>query len=175
MGERFDLVSPTGARHRRSRLPRFPGASRLAHPASAGLTDPGLAESGIYKDGWLQKGAKLVLAGGPAGQLSLRAVVTCATRHQHLEFLVNGKTIVSQSVKPGSSTSTSRSALPTTPATLKCTASRAAISSNDPRQASALLSYISVAATHAPDSITNPAVQLPDPGSLRVASTRTAG
>ncbi len=140
------------------------------------LAKPGLSARGVYKDGWLQKAAQLVLAGGPAGRLSLRAMVTPATLDQHLELLLNGKTIASRSVGPGSLTSTSRSALRLSHATSRC-------AGESPRP-----SAPRTLAEHPPFSATSRSLRRMRPtrsrtpllnsrtrASLRVASTRTAG
>ena len=66
--------------------------------APADLADPRLSFNGIYKDGWLQKRAQFLLAGGASGNLTLR---TQTPRDNRLIVLVNGKTVVSRAVKAG--------------------------------------------------------------------------
>jgi len=81
--------------------------SRLRAPAAirsipAGLADPGLEYSGIYEDGWVGQTSYARLAGGPAGHLVIRALVLPRPTGQRLRVLVNGRTLKSLNVKPGS-------------------------------------------------------------------------
>lgn len=111
----------------------------------AGLADPGLVHSGIFQDGWLRKDARVVLAGGVASRLSLRAHV--ATAGQQLELRVNGHTVASRAVKPGEleiQTSIPASASSRT-VELRWTKT-ARIAPNDRRHAAALLQSIAIAA-----------------------------
>lgn len=163
----LDIPLPASAGRRTIEL-RWAGVTRLAAPdrrsvaarltflgmaepplalrsVPADLTNPGLAHSGIFKDGWLQKDARVVLAGGVAGRLRLRAQVVAGG--QRLELRVNGRTVASRAVKPGeleiqASIPASKSAR-----TVELRwAKTARIAPNDPRRAAALLQSIAVAA-----------------------------
>ena len=109
----------------------------------AGLADPGLTYSGIFKDGWFGKDARLVLAGGPAGTLALHALVV--TRGQRLELRVDGRTVASKAAAPGEFEL--RAPIPASngPRVVELHWTKdARIASNDPRHAAALLRSISV-------------------------------
>jgi hypothetical protein len=100
---RWAQAARLSARDRRSvsALLKYLGVSQppAAIRSPAGLADPGLTHSGIFKDGWLGKDARLVLAGGPAGTLVLHALVV--TRGQRLEVRVDGRTVASRAVGLG--------------------------------------------------------------------------
>lgn len=67
----------------------------------ADLANPNLEYSGIYEDGWVAQNSYVVLAGGTATSLTVRAdVLPCPG--QHLDVLVNGARIGSKKVGPGS-------------------------------------------------------------------------
>jgi hypothetical protein len=57
-------------------------------------------KSGVYTDGWLAKRSSLVLAGGKAAQLTIRALVP-SPKGQHLVVLVDGQPLFSQAVPGG--------------------------------------------------------------------------
>jgi hypothetical protein len=111
------------------------------------LGNPGLAYSGIYEDGWVKKNALVVLAGGAAANLVLRAQVLPreGRQRQHLQVLLNGRVVASRSVTPG-----------LLDLQVPVPASRtdrrielhwegtAPISPNDQRRAAALLSFLGV-------------------------------
>ena len=109
------------------------------------LADPSLDYSGIFKDGWLRPDARLTLAGGKAGSLTLQAEVIA--KGQHIEVSVNGQTVASHPVAAG--TLKLRVPIPasTGPRTIRLSFTKTArIAGNDPRRAAALLQSISVRA-----------------------------
>jgi hypothetical protein len=109
------------------------------------LADPSLDYSGIFKDGWLQRDARITLAGGAAGHLTLGAEVTA--KGQHIEVSVNGQMVASRAVAAG--TLKLRVPIPASsgPRTVRFVFTKTAqIAANDPRQAAALLQSISVSA-----------------------------
>jgi hypothetical protein len=119
------------------------------------LADPNLSSSGIFKDGWSQRDARLLLAGGAAGRLSLQAEVV--TRGQRLEVRVNDRTVASQTVKPGQLELLASIPASKFPRTVDLQwAKTAPIAANDPRQGAALLRSIAVAAVKAPAGLTLP-------------------
>ena len=65
-----------------------------------GLSRPGLQSNGVSADGWLEQDSSVTLAGGSAGQLTLRAQVP-SMQGQHLQVLVNGQQVASQAVPAG--------------------------------------------------------------------------
>jgi hypothetical protein len=72
----------------------------LAAPTSvnhfpADLANRGLEYSGLYEDGWVAEDSYLVLSGGSATNLTLRADVPVKSG-QHLEVIVNGRSVLSQ-------------------------------------------------------------------------------
>ena len=69
------------------------------HLSSAGLINPGVIESGIFDDGWVQKSARVELAGGGPSRLVFRALVD--TTGQRLALLVDGRAVLSRAVRPG--------------------------------------------------------------------------
>ena len=80
---------------------------RLAAPSMiqsvpADLANPNLEYSGIFEDGWVGRESYAQLSGGPSGRLMIRADVLARRRGQRLQVLVNGKTLVSRRVAPGS-------------------------------------------------------------------------
>jgi hypothetical protein len=132
-------------RRRVSALLTYLGVSEppAAIRSPAGLADPGLTYSGIFKDGWFGKDARLVLAGGPAGTLALHALVV--TRGQRLELRVDGRTVASKAAAPGEFEL--RAPIPASngPRVVDLHWTKdARIASNDPRHAAALLRSISV-------------------------------
>ena len=148
---RWAGVTQLGARDPRSAAARLTFLGVVGPPSAlpsfpAALTDPGLAYSGVFKDGWSQKSARFVLAGGRAGRLDLRA--QDVTGGQRLEVRVNGRRVASQAVEPGQlelrvPIPASRSAR-----TVELRwAKTARIAPNDPRQAAALLQSIAVVAS----------------------------
>jgi hypothetical protein len=119
------------------------------------LANAGLVYGGIFRDGWVGRDAHVLLAGGAAGGLVLRALVPSRERgqRQHLLVLVNGRRVASEDVSPGllnlqvavaASRSTRRIELHW--------AGTARIGPNDPRQAAALLKYLGVT-THRAQSV----------------------
>jgi hypothetical protein len=160
-----DVAIPPSARRRMVEL-RWAGATRLAAPDTrsaaahltflgiltppaalrsipADLTKPGLVTSGVLKDGWLQKDARIVLAGGAAGNLTLRANVLADG--QRLSVLVNGRTVASRVAKPGELDLSAPVPASASARAIELRWARTApISSNDPRPAAALLQAIAV-------------------------------
>jgi hypothetical protein len=62
---------------------------------------PGLSYSGIYSDGWIERQASVVLAGGPAADLRLKAEVPPAPGGQRLQLSVNGHRVANRRTPPG--------------------------------------------------------------------------
>jgi hypothetical protein len=109
----------------------------------ADLAKPGLVYSGIYKDGWFQKDARLRLAGGPAAVLTLRADVTTKSA-QHLDIFVNGAHVLSGATT-GRLDLTATLPASNGPRMIELRWSTATpIGPKDPRSASALLTLIAV-------------------------------
>jgi len=123
----------------------FPGPPASLDVVPRDLENPALAYNGIYKDGWLQKDARLLLAGGPAGRLTLSVLITDATQHQHLDLLVNGKTVASQAANPGTLNLDIQIGPSNHPRHIQLHFGVIEpISDNDPRKAAALLNSIAV-------------------------------
>jgi hypothetical protein len=66
----------------------------------ADLHMPGLQTAGVYPDGWLAQDSRVVLAGGGAADLTIRAQVPYA-QNQRLQVLVNGAPLASRPVPGG--------------------------------------------------------------------------
>lgn len=121
------LLVPQSSRNRRIEL-RFARATKLAPPddrsAAARLTsisvqpvrsapsalklptalsNPAVVTAGIAADGWIERRASVVLAGGPPAELALRAAVPRGAHgaSQHLTVLVNGRPVVDEAAAPG--------------------------------------------------------------------------
>jgi len=128
---------------------RLPTALRLPE----GLGTPGLDYAGIYKDGWLAQEAHVVLAGGPAADLTVRADLLPAAS-QHLEISVGGDTVFSEAV--GTGMLDVRIPLAAADADRRLDlrwATAAALAPGDPRQVAALLRFIGVAAGDPPPAL----------------------
>lgn len=89
----ISLISSTDYAHFRppKALSDFPGD----------LQNPDLVYSGIYDDGWLGSDSFVTLAGGKATDLVVRASLIPVQNHQHLTVLDNGRTVLSQTLEPG--------------------------------------------------------------------------
>jgi len=87
---------------RAAALLRFIGVSPAptAIRGPADLRDQEPFTTGVYADGWLAKRSSLVLAGGKAAQLTIRALAQ-SRKGQHLVVLVNGTRLVSRAVRGG--------------------------------------------------------------------------
>lgn len=101
---RWAKAAPLAANDRRpaAALLRSAAVDPVKTPLRIGagdLDDPSLAYSGIYADGWIRRSARLMLAGGPAAGLTLRAEVVVPD--QRLRVLVDGRTVADQAVPPG--------------------------------------------------------------------------
>lgn len=101
---RWAHVIQLSAKDRRRASAQLTRIAVAMPPASVsmpkGLADPGLSSSGIYKDGWSQQDASLMLAGGGAGNLVIQANVPKQTG-QELTVTVDGNQVASQAVQPG--------------------------------------------------------------------------
>jgi hypothetical protein len=116
-------------------------APPLAVRSPAGLNDPGLIQSGVFKDGWLRQDSRLVLAGGRAGRIVLRALVTA--RGQRVEVKVNGRPVASRTVGPGEIAVRAEIPASASSRTVELHWAKVArIAANDPRRAAALLRSI---------------------------------
>jgi hypothetical protein len=125
------------------------------------LADPRLSYSGITKDGWLLKKARLLLAGGAPGHLTLH---TWSPRANGLTLLVNGRTVASRAVEKGDFEL--KAAIPRSagPRQIQLRwASSARLSGKDPRRAAALLQQIEVGSPKPPTALRNPQVDLAMP------------
>src|SRR5262249_27105381 len=103
--------------------------------------------SGVEPDGWLMRRSSFALAGGSGSNFVIHAIVPTPDdgKSQHLVVRVDGRTIVSQPVAPGAleiSRPLGASALPRHVVIQWQTASR--LGPNDPRRASARLTYLGV-------------------------------
>lgn len=128
---------------------RPPAALRLP----AGLETPGLDYAGMHKDGWLEQEAYVVLAGGPAADLIVRADVVLATS-QHLEISVDGDAIFSEDV--GAGMLDVRIPLSATDAPRRLDlrwATASQLSPGDARRCSALLKFIGVSEGNPPAAL----------------------
>lgn len=101
--------------------------------------------SGFFGDGWMQKDVRVLLHGGAAGELSLRALI--ATPGQDLTVVVDGRTALRRRVTPGEADVRVQIGASDTPRLVELHWRKVArIAVNDPRHASALLR--SLAVTH---------------------------
>jgi len=126
--------------------PRRPFSIRL--PGTLGSF--GQDYTGIYRDGWVEKDAHVVLAGGGASRLVLRGYVFVQPR-QHLEIVLDGESLFSENVEPGvlnlhlpiqASDSNRRIELRW--------GETAQVGPGDPREAAALIRFIGIHAGSAP-------------------------
>jgi hypothetical protein len=109
------------------------------------LKDPALLYSGIFEDGWLAQRAEVVLAGGDAANLVVRAQVAATTRGQHLRVLVNGRPVAARNVPPGELEVRVPLALSDSPRRIELRWTKTArLSDADPRRAAALLRSIAI-------------------------------
>jgi hypothetical protein len=128
------------------------GASAGGVPAAlrrlpADLQTPGLRYTGIFPDAWMEARASVVLAGGPSGDLVLRAEVLPQARGQRVAVLVNGRRVAARSLAAGSNEV--RAPIPAARGNRRVELRWAVaprISENDPRHAAALLKFLAVPA-----------------------------
>lgn len=121
------------------------GAPRALRRLPGDLGNPDLVYSGIFRDGWVEKDATVVLAGGAPANLVVRALAISlkGRQPQHLQVLVNGQTVVSRNVKPGSLDL--EATVPASPSDRRIElrwAGTTRIAPNDPRRAAALLKFL---------------------------------
>ncbi len=152
-------------------------APAAVHPSD--LAESAATVAGIYKDGWLRRNARLLLAGGPATTLTVQTEATVKSG-QHVAIFVNGSRVLARPVKAGQFNVTASLPASSGPRLVEfqwLTASR--IGPSDPRTAAALLQLVAVgrvapAAPGAPT--TTPAktnTTAPSPGThLRAIPTR---
>lgn len=142
-------ISPSDSRHAAARLV-FIGISSGRIPTELrrfphDLEGPELEQSGIYADGWMDKNAHVILAGGPAAELVLRAQVPRGTVGQHVDVIVDEQTVASRRVH--AATIELRVAVPPSDEKRRidlrwrCTSP---IGLNDPREAAALLELLAL-------------------------------
>jgi hypothetical protein len=144
---RLSAKDPRRASARLLLLGYAPPPATLNH-FPADLLEASVSTSGIYKDGWLQKEGRVLLKGGSTGRLTLRAEVTNAVRSQHLDVLVNGKTVASTNTPAGPLELHAAIGKSNHPRQVELRwRTTARIGPNDPRRAAALLKFISVAPT----------------------------
>jgi hypothetical protein len=127
---------------------RPPGSLR-----TASFSDLNVASSGIYRDGWLQQDARVLLAGGPSSELEVRAEVIAAGG-RHLDVAVNGHTAMGFDAAPG--LLELRIPIGPSPSARMIElrwSSTSRISANDPREAAALLERIGITSVQAPTSV----------------------
>lgn len=87
-----------GDRREAAALLSFVGVASGPAPTSirrfpTDLADPNVRHNGIYADGWLEGEASVTLAGGPAGDLVIRAEIPSAIEQQGLEVRIGGETV----------------------------------------------------------------------------------
>ena len=119
--------------------------------------------SGIYKDGWVQKTAGVVLAGGRAANLIIRADVLFRPG-QRLEVLVNGTPVAAEDVRPGPLDLRIPVPESSGPRNVELHwAGTTTLGENDPREAAALLRFLDVTphrpaplALRLPSALTDP-------------------
>jgi len=144
-------VGPDDPR-RAAALLRFVGVSSgkpptLAHLPSA-LSDPNFESTGIFQDGWAERHATAILAGGPAAQLTVRAEVLPTAGGQRLDVIVDGSVLESRSIAPGELDL--RAPVPASASHRKlelCWAVAGPISEGDARQATARVTFLGIQPT----------------------------
>jgi hypothetical protein len=134
-------------------IPSRPPAA-LRFPAS--LNIPGVVVEGVDIDGWVGKTARMVLSGGPAADLTIRADVL-AGREQELTVLIDGDQAFSQPVSAGPL----HAAVPAPASDHERTveirwAAVSALAAPDEREAAALLRFVGMATGDPPKSLTLP-------------------
>jgi hypothetical protein len=112
---------------------------------------------GIYDDGWVTQSARVIVPGGDAADLVLRALVLPCD-DQHLEIRVDGEVVASRVVAAGSLDL--RVPVAASPAERHVElhwAQTTALNESDPREAAALLQFLNVTTQHAPAALRIPA------------------
>ena len=122
---------------------------------------------GIYDDGWVMQKAHVVVQGGGAADLVLRALVLPCD-HQHLEVRVDGNLVASRAVVAGPLDL--RLPVAGSPSERRVEllwAETTSLSDNDPREAAALLQFLDVTTQEAPAALRIPG-GLSHPGAQHV-------
>lgn len=120
------------------------GAPTVVQLPSA-LTNPNFEHTGIHGDGWAQRRSAVVLAGGPAAQLTIRAHVLPTRNGQRLDVSVDGIVVESRNVVPGEADLQVPVPATSAPRRIELTwAATNEVSSDDPRQAAALLRMLAL-------------------------------
>jgi hypothetical protein len=111
---------------------------------------------GIYDDGWVTQSARVIVPGGDAADLVLRAVVL-PCHDQHLEVRVDGDVVASQAVAAGPLDL--RVPVAASPAERHVElrwAETTALNESDSREAAALLQFLNVTTQRAPAALRIP-------------------
>jgi hypothetical protein len=138
-------LAPADPRQVAARLTYLGVASppRSVSSVPADLRTPGLVYSGIFADGWLGQDARLVLAGGPAATLRLRADVS--VEGQQLTIRVNGRIVAATAAGAGHFARDVAIPASASPRSIELRGKRTApIAPNDPRAAAALLRSLAI-------------------------------
>jgi hypothetical protein len=160
---RLSATDPRLVAARLEYLGPAPASPMALHLPDDLLTTPGLERDGIDSDGWTGRRVHVVLRGGPAAQLVIRAHVPLV-EDQRLTVLVNDAVVSDQA--PESTKLDAR--IPVGP----CTGERhvelrwsmtAPLGPRDPRSVAALLSCIGLASGQPPLVVESLADQLKDP------------
>lgn len=134
-------------------IPSRPPAA-LRFPAS--LSIPGVVIEGVDADGWVGKAALMVLSGGPAADLTIRADVLGGHK-QELTVLIDGDPACSQPVPSGPlHTAVAAPASDRERVVELRWAEVSALAPPDKREAAALLRFVGVARGEPPKSLTLP-------------------
>jgi hypothetical protein len=108
------------------------------------LADSDLEYSGIYEDGWTAEKSYVVLAGGKAADLVVRANVLPPAAKQ-VEILVDGRRVLRKAISPGPVELRARVPASTSPRRVELRfAGALRLSAGDDRPASALLQFLGV-------------------------------
>lgn len=144
-------VLPVGTNDAReaAALLRFVGLTTGDAPAvvqlPSALTNPDFERTGIYEDGWAQQRSTVVLAGGPAAQLTIRAHALATKVGQRLDVSVDGSVVESLTVVPGEVDVQISVPASGAPRTIELAwAATNEVSPDDPRQAAALLRMLAL-------------------------------
>jgi CHRD domain len=127
--------------------PGEPPSALRRLPEDLGI--PGLEYSGIFADGWLEQNARVVLSGGPASDLTVRAEALPPEPggRQRLRVLVDGRVVASRSVGSGLVDIRVPVAAAESDRQVELRwATTTAISARDPRRAAALLKFLGFSA-----------------------------
>lgn len=111
---------------------------------------------GIYDDGWVTQKAHVILQGGGAADLVLRAVVLPCDQ-QHLEVRVDGQVVASRAVAAGALDLRLPVAASSSERRVELLwAETTSLNDDDPREAAALLQFLNVTTQRAPTALRIP-------------------